>query len=544
MRWMLLPLLLTTVPLLAQTPGVPLRIDFDPKTDVKLLDRHNGQDGLFVQVRFSVSQEGKTLDGSEYRIVVEEDGYRVKEDSVYKPAPIEDLAVALTIDTSGSMNSHGRISQVRNAARTFLNKLPAPADCGLILFDHEIRPPRLLPARDRQPLLDLIDRTPPRGGTAYLDASLIAIDTIKPFVKKEKAVVLMTDGIDMGSTSDKETVIAEARENKIRLYTVGIGEPGKLEPVNSVLVLDRSGSMNDAIQRSEGITKLKAMQRAASRFVRIMPATARSTVLPFSDEPARPKNFTQNKEHLTRDIQSLRADGGTAVFDAIYKAIAMLDADSSSGKRIVVAMTDGIDNSSRRFPREVIEFARETKTQLFLLGFGKPNEIDQKTMNFIASQSKGEYFHAASESDLIGIFERLSIQIHDDGIDEETLKELAARTGGQYYPAKNVEDLKLILERVTQNIQKKTFEWTFPSLRQVRDGTQRNIAIKLIRRSGEVVSPGNPMQGRDEVVGVQGGRYQTQGVVIAQMDPAVYLAFLAVLGGLLLAPAFFRKRAG
>ena len=45
----------------------------------------------------------------------------------------------------------------------------------------------------------------------------------------------MTDGIDLNSKQTIEQVIAEAKRERVRVYTIGIGEPGKLEQVNTVL---------------------------------------------------------------------------------------------------------------------------------------------------------------------------------------------------------------------------------------------------------------------------------------------------------------------
>src|SRR5439155_11182723 len=120
---------------------------------------------------------------------------------------------------------------------------------------------------------------------------------------------------------------------------------------------------------------------------------------------------------------------------------------------------------------------------LHMLGFGRKGELDEKTMQTMAAQTGGKYYHAKNKKALVEIFENLSIQLHDDGIDEATLTKLAQQTGGQYYPAKNVQDLKFILEQVTQNIQKEEYAVTFASLRPSQDGTARNVTLKLDRRT-------------------------------------------------------------
>ena len=65
------------------------------------------------------------------------------------------------------------------------------------------------------------------------------------------------------------------------------------------------------------------------------------------------------------------ARGETALFDAVFSALATLEAYNPPGKKVVVAMTDGIDNISRRRADEVIERAKDANVALFMLGFGR-----------------------------------------------------------------------------------------------------------------------------------------------------------------------------
>ncbi len=123
------------------------------------------------------------------------------------------------------------------------------------------------------------------------------------------------------------------------------------------------------------------------------------------------------------------------------------------------------------------------------------------------------------------------------------LTKLAQDTGGNYYPAKNVQDLQFILEKVTQNIQKKEYAVTFASNRPVKDGTARNVTLKLVRR-GEVVSSQagvNYVPG-ETVVQETNARYQTHGVVVAEMNPIVYLVLLVAIAGLIAAAVRATKR--
>ncbi|MCS7045959.1 MAG: VWA domain-containing protein [Gemmataceae bacterium] len=540
---------LLTLPLAAQQP-LPYRIEFNPTQDVKLLDYdENKNPGLFVNVRFTITLEGNQfadLPGVDYKIVIEEDGRELGRVDVPKPKQVEELSAMLVIDTSGSMAEGNRMVQAKTAAQEFIQRLPTRADCGLILFDHEIREPTLVPTKDRPPLLERIAAATPRGGTAYLDATDRAIEILaKTPPGRERAVVLMTDGVDLNSTRPLALVMDHARRHKVRVHTIGIGEPGKFEPVRTVLVLDHSGSMKPPADDVDKISKMEALHRAAKRFVTIMPTSGFATIIPFSSEVSRPRPFTNDKEDLINRISKLQPSGETALFDAVYAAVGTLEADGSPGRRSVVAMTDGIDNSSRRRVDEVIERAQEAKIKLYLLGFGRPGELDAKTMEHMARATDGRYYHAKNEKDLLQIFESLSIKLHDDGIDEPALRSLAEQTGGKYYHVKDADQLRLILEQVSESLAKQ-YEVTVRSKQEKRDGTIRKISLKLVRRSDGAASTaaGGTVQAVEETVTSHESGVQVSGVVVADLNHLVYLFLLLALTFLIALPAVLRRLAG
>lgn len=517
---------------------MPYLVEFDKAKDITQMNvsPDGTKKGIYIKVRFAVTLDGSKVDklGDDYKLVIEEDGHEVKRVDMPRPVASDDLTVMLAIDTSGSMKEHGRIEQARAAADVFLAKLPTRSDCGLILFDHEIRE-RLAPIFERPPLLGKINLVQPRGGTAYLDAAADAVAMLHNTIRgRDRAVVLMTDGIDLNSKKTMAQVIADAKRERVRVFTVGIGEPGKLEQVNSVLVLDHSGSMKATASDKETAPKIDALHLAAERYVDSMSSKGRCSVIPFSSVVEKPWPFMEKTQGiaLKAKIRQLQPFGETALIDATYEAINVLEADRPRGKRAVVTMTDGIDNTSRRRIEEVLERAKEANIPLYMLGFGRDGEIDEGIMRQMANATGGKYYHAKSKNDLVEIFENLSIQLHDDGIDEDALKTIAKETGGQYYPAKNVAELKLILEQVTKNIQREVYEIVFESLVQRNDGTQRNVSLKLVRHGAS---------GAEEVVEERKGSYQMRGLVVAEMNPFVYLGFLLAIAALIALPAVLRR---
>jgi VWFA-related protein len=514
----------------------PYTVDFD-QNDVRMPEKSkDGQDGVYVRVKFTISLNGENTKSvaDEYKLRIEENGKRVAEVDPPRSTTVStDLSVILAIDTSGSMKEHNRMTMARTAAETFLSKLPAAADCGLVLFDHEIRE-TLPPILPRKPILAKINAIQPRGGTAFRDAALAAVKVLSQVPPgKDRALVLMTDGADVNSTHSIDEVIAEAKKQRVRVFTIGIGSPGTLEQVSTALVLDRSGSMELPADDADLSTpKIKALHLAGAAFINMMSETGRVSLIPFGSRVDPPRAFTPNKAKLKEFINDLTPGGETAMLDAVYTGIGALEADGAKGRRVLVAMTDGIDNSSRRRVEEVIDRAREAKIKLYLLGFGRDHEIDHKTMQRMATETGGKYYYARNKAALLEIFEGLSIDIHDDGIDEVTLKRIASDTGGAYYNALESSKLQFVLEQVSKSIQKESYEIEFKSLNQNRDGTLRRVSLRLIHA-------GAP-DDRGEEVGTSA--YQTHGLIVAQMHPLIYLVLLGILAGLIALPSVFRRQ--
>ncbi len=558
-------LLLAALPGLAQQGDkgkkIPYEIQFDPDQDLVQHDKdEHGRAGVFLTVRFGIKRVGKGPDepGVVYKVILEEEGVKRFEFDVPKAQVVatDDLVVMLAMDTSGSMMEFRRMEQTRTAATIFVKALPAKAECGLALFNHEVYK-KLKPSRERDELQRLIANAQPSGGTAYLDATDKCVELVKDFVGKQKAVVLITDGVDINSRIDQEEVIKRAVAANVKVYTIGIGKPGKQEPVTSVLVLDRSGSMKLPAKDGEKLTKIDALKGAAVRFVNSVSQSKRCAILDFGDAPNAASEFTNDKKKLQDLIHKLKAEGETCLFDAIYDGIATLEAEEPlrqaeetqknpkqkviKARQVVVALTDGIDNKSRRRAEEVIQRAKEANIPLYILGFGqagvpgKADELDIAAMTRMAKETGGEFYHADNEAKLIQLFEDLATKIHDDGIDEIALKRLALATGGKYYAAEDVKQLQFILEKVTQEIKSEsiTITKTFGSVRQVRDGLPRRVGIYLVKRVGE----------KEEKLG--GGKTAvtlTRSIVIAQMDHLIYLFFLAILGTLIALPAMLRRK--
>ncbi|MGL4553897.1 MAG: vWA domain-containing protein, partial [Gemmataceae bacterium] len=161
-----------------------------------------------------VRDGGVVTDIPKDEVVVLEERRPVLELELFQPQA-QALSVVLAMDISGSMARGNKMEEAKRAALAFLDKMDARADVGLVLFDHEVKtavPPARDPARQREHrdrLRLLIRDAQPRGGTAYLDATVEASRLLRG-VPGRRAVIVMTDGMDTNSKASLAAAITAA----------------------------------------------------------------------------------------------------------------------------------------------------------------------------------------------------------------------------------------------------------------------------------------------------------------------------------------------
>ena len=151
-----------------------------------------------------------------------------------------DLIVAL--DVSNSMLAQdmkpNRLEKAKQELRSIIDRLQGDR-IGLIAFAGQafIQCPLTLDYGAARILLTAMDNTSVSvQGTSLASAISEADKAFEQREKKHKVLVLLTDGEDLAGGADKAA--EEARNNGVKVYTVGIGNPAG-EPIP---ILDRTGN--------------------------------------------------------------------------------------------------------------------------------------------------------------------------------------------------------------------------------------------------------------------------------------------------------------
>ncbi|MEA3397962.1 MAG: VWA domain-containing protein [Chloroflexota bacterium] len=173
--------------------------------------------------------------------------------------------------------------------------------------------------------------------------------------------------------------------------------------VNLVMLLDTSGSMDGG--------KIDGAREAAIQFVEQMGDDDFITIVAFATQPD--AILIHEQVGLTRGkvvgmIEGLRADGYTALYDAIGDAAAIIaDTNSPQTSNAMVVLTDGLDTKSSRyhFNQALIEMAAANDTTVFTIAYG--NDADEKLLAELALQAHGN-FYLGDEASIAVIYEEMS----------------------------------------------------------------------------------------------------------------------------------------
>jgi VWFA-related protein len=180
-------------------------------------------------------------------------------------------------------------------------------------------------------------------------------------------------------------------------------------PLRLAILIDTSNSIRD---------RFKFQQEAATDFVNtvIRPQEDRAVVVSFDAAPELVADLTGDIEKLTSAIRSLRAGGGTALYDAIFFACRdklMQDQPRHKFRRAMVILSDGEDNQSRYTRDQALEMAHKAEVVVYSIStnrLGSESDGD-KVLKYFAEQTGGQTFFPFKAQELAQSFENIANEL-------------------------------------------------------------------------------------------------------------------------------------
>ncbi|MDF1824849.1 MAG: VIT and VWA domain-containing protein [Verrucomicrobiales bacterium] len=215
-----------------------------------------------------------------------------------------------------------------------------------------------------------------------------------------------------------------------------------LQPITGgadyVYVLDTSGSMSSKIHTlTDGVARVIGKMSPKDRY-RVITFSNHATDLTRGWITATPENV----EDTIQQIQKLRTNGGTNVYEGLSMAMEELDDDRATS---VVLVTDGVTNKGIVDPVKFHELTKQHDIRIF--GFLLGNSANWPLMRTICDGSGGFYAGVSNADDIMGqILQAKSKILHESLHDAEfTIKGVKTFNVSGEMPRKIYRGEQLIL---------------------------------------------------------------------------------------------------
>ena len=137
-------------------------------------------------------------------------------------------------------------------------------------------------------------------------------------------------------------------------------------PVSLGIVLDTSGSMAGS--------KIQEAQSALNRFLfDLLDREDEIFLYRFSNYPVLVQGWTSDRQRLSRVLDRITPNGGTAMYDAVAEAVPLAQ-EGQFRKKALVVISDGNDTGSQTNVRELKQQIRESEVLVYAIGIDGESE--------------------------------------------------------------------------------------------------------------------------------------------------------------------------
>lgn len=225
-----------------------------------------------------------------------------------------------------------------------------------------------------------------------------------------------------GLQSENFQILENGRPQRISIFE------SNTDALSCAILLDTTGSMREALPR---------VKNSVVKLMDTLDPQDSVAIFTFDDHLTVRQDFTTDKDAAKRAVLRTRAQGSTALFDAISEASEELA--KRRGKKALIVFTDGDDNSSLLTAGAAIAQARKVGIPLYAIAEGE-----------------------ATHSSELG----------------KVLNELSENTGGVAYRVKKADEIEEIFQTIASNL-RHLYLLSYKPLGDSSDGRWRKIDIQI-----------------------------------------------------------------
>jgi Ca-activated chloride channel family protein len=251
-------------------------------------------------------------------------------------------------------------------------------------------------------------------------SSLKGFKTSKSILAKLKPMLFVFRLLALSSL-----IIAMARPR-----TVDVSSKTKTtKGIDIVMSVDVSGSM---LAKDLKPNRMEALKDVAENFVKARP-NDRIGLVVYASEAYTKSPVTSDKAVVLDAIRSIKYDNvlqdGTGIGMGLTTAINRLK-DSKAKSKIVILMTDGVNNAGFIEPQTASDIAQQYGIKVYTIGIGSNGMADFP----YAIAPNGQF-----------LFRMMKVEI-----DENLLRSIAKNTGGKYFRANSNQKLEAIYNEINK----------------------------------------------------------------------------------------------
>ena len=199
--------------------------------------------------------------------------------------------------------------------------------------------------------------------------------------------------------------------------------------IDIVMAIDVSASM---LAKDLRPNRLEALKQVASDFIDGRP-NDRIGLVEYAGEAYTKTPITSDKSIVQRSLRDIKyntiIEGGTAIGMGLATSVNRLK-DSRAKSKVIILLTDGVNNSGFIDPKIASELAVEYGIKVYTIGLG----TNGMALSPISINPNGSFRYGRQQVE----------------IDEELLEEIAEVTGGKYFRATNNKKLVEIYNEINK----------------------------------------------------------------------------------------------
>jgi len=206
-----------------------------------------------------------------------------------------------------------------------------------------------------------------------------------------------------GLTADDFEIKEAGKPQTIKFFAAG--DPAEALPLHLGFLLDTSGSMEE---------DLKDVRTAAIKFLNTMDQAEDITLVDFDTEVRMARYSGSEYARLIERIRQRKADGMTALYDAI--GVYLSGTVDQTGQKVLIMYTDGGDTRSTLTISEIVDLLRASDVTVYVVGYlehqGSSSRMAQRMeLTRFATMTGGLALFSTSVKEIDKMYEKIQREI-------------------------------------------------------------------------------------------------------------------------------------